>query len=63
LLGAGLQLTMNIDQNDYLIGDTAGLRVVVLPQNQMAFPEDDGMTISPGLFTSLAIDQVKQLWV
>lgn len=51
---------MNIRQETYIpdIGDSAGLRVVIKSQRQMPFPEDEGVTISPGLYTSLAIKQV-----
>ena len=51
-------MTINIDQNDYIFGDTAGVRIVALPQNQMAFPEDEGITISPGFYTQVAIAAV-----
>jgi len=51
---------VNIDQNDYMtaVGTTAGIRVVVLPQNQMALPEDHGITVSPGQYTAISINQV-----
>jgi len=39
-------------------GDTAGVVVVIRPQNQMPFPEDDGIVVSPGHATSIAISQV-----
>jgi len=53
-------MIVNIDQKDYIpnIGDTSGIRVVVHPQRQMSFPEDDGVTISPGYFSSIAIRKV-----
>lgn len=52
---------MNIQQDEYVmdIGDSAGIRLVVLPQKQMPFPEDFGLTISPGRYTTIAVDQVK----
>ena len=57
---AGLHLILNINQNEYLTegGDTAGLRMVVHPQTRMPFPEDEGITVSPGRATSVAIKQV-----
>lgn len=56
----GLTIVANVQQNEYVaqVGDVAGIRVVVLPQNQVAYPEDDGITVSPGHFTYLAITQV-----
>lgn len=50
----------NVRQDEYVAeaGDIAGIRVVVLPQNEMAFPEDDGITVSPGHVTTMAITQV-----
>jgi len=57
---AGLTMTININQHEYLkaAGDTAGAVVVIRPQNQMPFPEDDGIIVSPGHATSVAITQV-----
>ena len=56
----GLSMTMDIQQHEYLkqTGDTAGAVVVIGPQNQMPFPEDDGIIVSPGHATSIAITQV-----
>jgi len=55
-------MTMNIQQDEYVTeaGDTAGIVVVIQPQNQMPFPEDDGTLVSPGFATSIAVVQVKQ---
>lgn len=51
---------MDIEQHEYLeaTGDTAGVVVVIRSQNQMPFPEDDGVIVSPGHATSIAISQV-----
>ena len=56
----GLTMTINVQQYEYVTqaGDTAGIVVVILPQQQMPFPEDDGVMISPGHATSIAIVQV-----
>jgi len=53
-------MTLNINQKEYVTeaGDTAGAVVVIRPQNQMPFPEDDGTIVSPGHATSIAITQV-----
>ena len=62
MLVAGLTMTVNVQQYEYVTqaGDTAGIVVGILPQNQMPFPEDDGIIVSPGHATSIAIVQVKE---
>jgi len=57
---AGLTMLMNVQQNEYVTqaGDTAGIVVRILPQNQMPFPDDDGTLISPGHATSIGVVQV-----
>ena len=62
LISIGLSLTINVNQNEYVkqTGDTAGVVVVIRPQNQMAFPEDDGIIVSPGHATSIAVTQVNK---
>ena len=61
-LRAGLTLTLNIDQDDYVdaAGDIAGARILVLPQGRMPFPEDQGITVAPGRVTYLGVQQVKR---
>jgi len=61
----GLVLIANIQQDEYIdqVGDIAGIRVVVLPQNQIAFPEDEGITVSPGRVTSIGMMQVRNLYL
>jgi Amiloride-sensitive sodium channel len=58
-----LTVTLNIQQSEYVAaaGDTAGAVVVILPQNQMPFPEDQGILVSPGHATSVALTQVRHL--
>ena len=55
-------MIVNIEQEDYVkeVGDTAGIRLVVHPQNRMPFPEDEGITVSPGHSTSIGLRQVSQ---
>jgi len=55
-------MTMNIQQEEYVTqaGDTAGVVVVIQPQYQMPFPEDDGTLVSPGFATSIAVMQVRK---
>jgi len=54
-------MTVNVQQYEYVTeaGDTAGIVVSILPQNQLPFPEDDGIMISPGHATSIAVVQVR----
>jgi len=53
-------MIIDIQQHEYIkqTGDTAGAVVVISPQNQMPFPEDDGIIVSPGHATSIALTQV-----
>ena len=55
-------MTVNINQNEYIeeAGDTAGIRLVVHPQTRMPFPEDEGITVSPGHSTSIGVRQVRE---
>jgi len=56
-------MTVNVQQYEYVTqaGDTAGIVVGILPQNQMPFPEDDGIMVSPGHATSIAVVEVPWL--
>jgi len=62
-LPAGLELTVNIDQGDYhkAAGDTAGMKLVVHSADRLTFPEDEGLTISPGRTTSIGLRKVRKL--
>ena len=57
----GLELTINVEQNEYVVnaGDTAGVRVVVHSATSMPFPEDEGVTVSPGHSTSIGLQMVR----
>jgi len=59
---SGLTLIANVHQNEYVaeVGTTAGLIVLVQPQNLMPFPEDRGKLVSPGFQTEIALTQVLQ---
>ena len=59
---AGLMLIANVQQDQYVteVGTTAGLIVLIQPQNLMPFPEDRGKLVSPGYQTEFAITQVLQ---
>jgi len=49
---AGLTLTVNVQQYEYVTqaGDTAGIVVGILPQQQMPFPDDDDVITSWSAF-------------
>ncbi|XP_070574544.1 uncharacterized protein [Ptychodera flava] len=53
----GLKLTLFIEQDEYipLYGQEAGVRVLVHPANVTPFPEDEGITVAPGLKTSIGL--------
>ena len=53
-------MIININQAEYTTqgGDTAGIRMLIHPQDRMPFPEDEGITVSPGHATSVGIRQV-----
>lgn len=54
-------MIMNIDQASYVkdAGDTAGVRMVIHSGSRMPFPEDEGITVSPGHSTSIGLKKVK----
>ena len=60
LCAAGLEMIINIDQANYVkdAGETAGIRLVVHGGERMPFPEDEGITVSPGHSTSLGLQKV-----
>ncbi|XP_070574541.1 uncharacterized protein [Ptychodera flava] len=53
----GLRLTLFIEQDEYipLYGQEAGVRVLVHPADVTPFPEDEGITVAPGLKTSIGL--------
>ena len=57
----GLTIVANIRQDEYMpeYGDIAGIRVALSPQNQMVFPEDEGVTVSPGHVTAISVTKVR----
>ena len=56
----GLEMIVNIDQANYVkdAGETAGIRLVVHNGDRMPFPEDEGITVSPGHSTSIGLQKV-----
>jgi hypothetical protein len=57
-------MIINIGQGNYVkdAGDTAGMRMVVHTGTRMPFPEDEGITISPGHSTSIGLQKVELLY-
>lgn len=57
---SGLQLVIDIHQEEYMLnrGDVAGIKVVVHDQHTMPFPVDEGVTITPGRATTVAVSKV-----
>ncbi|XP_072030473.1 epithelial sodium channel subunit beta-like [Amphiura filiformis] len=53
----GLSLELNAQQGEYMQGitATAGFKVVIHSPNEMPFPEDHGLSISPGFETSIGV--------
>ena len=60
ILSSGLSLIVNIDQDEYVgdLGDAAGIRVVTHPQRTIPFPEEEGISVGPGLLTNVGIRMV-----
>ena len=50
-------MTLNLEQNEYisLTGREAGVRVVITPKDTRPIPEENGVTIRPGVATSFAL--------
>ncbi len=61
-LCTGLQLIFNIDQDEYVgeLAESAGVRVVLHPRHRMPFPEDEGLSISPGELTYVGVKLVSR---
>jgi len=53
-------MIVNIDQANYVkdAGETAGIRLVVHTGDRMPFPEDEGITVSPGHSSSIGLQKV-----
>ncbi|KAK7491315.1 hypothetical protein BaRGS_00017416, partial [Batillaria attramentaria] len=54
----GLSLVLDAQSEEYMNhSQTVGFKVVVHPQNDMPFPEDEGILVSPGTVTDVAVTQ------
>ncbi|XP_067664680.1 amiloride-sensitive sodium channel subunit gamma-like [Haliotis asinina] len=56
----GLSLELYLDQDEYIaaLSPSAGARVLIHPRNSMPFPEDEGISITPGVSTSVGLRKV-----
>ncbi len=59
---AGLQVMMNIDQDEYVPwgNEAAGVRIVVHDQSNMPYPDDLGILGKTGMLTSIHISRVSK---
>ncbi|XP_070574535.1 uncharacterized protein [Ptychodera flava] len=57
---SGLKVTIFLEQHEYipLYGQEAGVRALIHSPDITPFPEDDGITVKPGVKTSIAIRQI-----
>ncbi|XP_033114115.1 low-density lipoprotein receptor-related protein 2-like [Anneissia japonica] len=62
----GLKLTLNIEQSEYisLFGKDAGVRVAISPSYKPEYPDEDGITVQPGVITSIGLryNFISRLW-
>lgn len=56
----GLHLILAVNQDEYVSGDVAGIRLVVTPQGEMPFPSEGGITLVPGQTTQLKLTTVQK---
>lgn len=60
VLSSGLNLELNIEQDEYLDSFTpeAGVRVDITNQGQMPFPLERGLSLAPGFATAIGLRKV-----
>ena len=60
ILSSGLNLELNIEQDEYLNSFTpeAGVRVDITNQGQMSFPLERGLSLAPGFATAIGLRKV-----
>ena len=60
ILSSGLNLELNIEQDEYLDSFTpeAGVRVDITNQGQMPFPLKKGLSLAPGFATAIGLRKV-----
>ena len=61
----GLELLLNLEQSEYIgeLADRAGARIVVHDQAKMPFPDEEGISVSPGTATEIGLRKVNILQI
>ena len=61
-LTAGLNLELNIEQEDYIgvLAPEAGIRMDISTQGEMPFPLERGVSLAPGYATMIGLRKVKK---
>ena len=64
VLSSGLNLELNIEQDEYLDSFTpeAGVRVDITNQGQMPFPLERGLSLAPGFSTAIGLRKVSTVF-
>lgn len=57
---AGLTLELNIEQSEYMpaLAQDAGVKIVIHERGSYPIPEDAGLSLPPGMKTSIGLDKV-----
>lgn len=60
VLLSGLNLELNIEQDEYIgaFTEEAGVRIDISNQGEMSFPREKGLSAAPGFATSIGIRKV-----
>ena len=60
---AGLNLALNIEQEDYIgvLTPEAGIRMDISTQGEMPFPLERGVSLAPGYATMIGLRKVKTI--
>ena len=50
-------MTLNLQQDEYISlgGRDAGVRVIITPQDRRPLPDEEGITIAPGVISSISL--------
>lgn len=64
VLSSGLNVELNIEQDQYLDSFTpeAGVRVDITNQGQMPFPLERGLSLAPGFATAIGLRKVSRVF-
>ena len=64
VLSSGLNVELNIEQDEYLDSFTpeAGVRVDITNQGQMPFPLERGLSLAPGFSTAIGLRKVSTVF-